>query len=750
MMRSCGPISSLGFALCVAVLLTLAAPTTRAEEWRVEDAPIRFKLALAGPPTHSSAGYFVQLPDGGILPRPFPRTRVFNEKGTEFKSFVLWQNELSGVGIVFEAPAPKGSVYVYVSPAQALETWSPATGLTPSALLCADPDRGTMDVANRLGKMGAVGPRVHYVNKPGVSQSPVCIQGDLTGRLQPCSFYMLVYLVVSDPGKTWFAPFANVGTVDLRVDGKRISAQNTIAKWGGSGNSVHLEKGLCKVEILSACDEPGESFGNRGVMWLTWRPPHATVEELGGSRPEGVPFAGSAKWASRVLRNEEIVRSGRCVLQEITARDGGPVAHLEAHTTECFWYGDDKPMFIYSLTASTFGNPKDTEYTWDVSGAKLTGNRVSALLRGLTEQRITLTALAGGKQSRSTLPFHAYSGVKSDLNSRSTRSRFRTVCLEMLQGQPPGTDPIAAWDTTVWRTFFESMELGKGAALLAEVLLKHWDSAAKHISVEQQILLEDIFYYWLAYYDSDKALEWLERQAHKPRDGEHLKQIRTRMAEVYMYHKGDFDSADRLLRPLVRGSSAEARRATVRLGDLAFLQGDLNAANQHWGRIQDGGARSSRAAGSIREWKKGAVIDSSMSSAVRGMIAQEYFAEAMVAMRAWELQYPQSKLTSDYMVQEAKLFTEIGDHKRARVLLESYLANVDASSYLPKAVSMLLSLMMDDDESDEVLREFCRDMKERFAFHAVAKQLDATLRVIETGTVDRDSTIDYRPRPAQK
>ena len=34
-------------------------------------------------------------------------------------------------------------------------------------------------------------------------RSPVCIQGELTGRLQPCSFYMLVYLLVSEPGKTW-------------------------------------------------------------------------------------------------------------------------------------------------------------------------------------------------------------------------------------------------------------------------------------------------------------------------------------------------------------------------------------------------------------------------------------------------------------------------------------------------------------------------------------------------------------------
>ncbi|MDD4871323.1 MAG: hypothetical protein PHR77_12255, partial [Kiritimatiellae bacterium] len=40
--------------------------------WHVKEAPIRFKVGLTQKPNEKSGGYYILLPDGGILPTPFP------------------------------------------------------------------------------------------------------------------------------------------------------------------------------------------------------------------------------------------------------------------------------------------------------------------------------------------------------------------------------------------------------------------------------------------------------------------------------------------------------------------------------------------------------------------------------------------------------------------------------------------------------------------------------------------------------
>ncbi len=56
-----------------ASLLLTPLLALHAVEWQVRDAALRYKVDLDRKPTHASAGYFVQLPDGGLLHGAPPR-----------------------------------------------------------------------------------------------------------------------------------------------------------------------------------------------------------------------------------------------------------------------------------------------------------------------------------------------------------------------------------------------------------------------------------------------------------------------------------------------------------------------------------------------------------------------------------------------------------------------------------------------------------------------------------------------------
>jgi hypothetical protein len=72
--------------LCVGAVALLVNPVKAADasEWAVKDASIRFVLDLTVNPSHPTAGYFVAIPDGGILPGPAPVATVFDDKGVPF------------------------------------------------------------------------------------------------------------------------------------------------------------------------------------------------------------------------------------------------------------------------------------------------------------------------------------------------------------------------------------------------------------------------------------------------------------------------------------------------------------------------------------------------------------------------------------------------------------------------------------------------------------------------------------------
>jgi hypothetical protein len=745
------------------------------EPWHVPDAPIRFTLVLQQMPSHRSAGFFTHLPDGGVLPGRYPDTHLVTANGEALDSYVLWHNRGTGAALVFEAPAGDRTVHVYVTGADRLRTWTPASGLTPSPIICADPSGAALDIAAKLAGLGAIGPRVHFAVNPTHPRTALPLSGNPSGRPPPCSLYLLAYLAADRPGRTWVAPITLRGQTRVSIDGRAVNPQRQSNKWGGTGEWLDLEKGLHRLDILAADAGPDPFWEGRGILWITWRPPGTTADELGGTDPD----TGAAAWASRVVEHNEIVRSGSARIQRVVARDGAPVAFASITPKENFWFEGEAPILVYELSAALARNPRDTSYVWSFgNGITAEGRSILWPVQGFRDHTVRLTARDGNRESTCATPFYAYAPVQTSMEDAGARAAFRAACLELFQAHPEDVDPTAGWNDAFWNNLVRNMELGKGAALLAHIFTVRWDTFEKKLSAERRRTLEDFFVLPASRLDPENAVKWIERFK---KDAEREREIRLslKQADVYMYYLDNLDAARDLVKPFIRLRGELAQRARIRLGDIEFLAGNLPDATELYGGVQDelqrtanteaklsrlqtlsgGGLARSRKelaeqqqdrtrsparrdTRTVDEWKINAIREVANAERVKELIADAYYEEARAALDRWELHFPLSKVSGDYMIHDARFFMAIEDYVRARRILESYCEQVDASSYIPEALQMLVDCMLELKVDDEELVAFCETVKERLEFHPAAAKIDRILKVLRSDEGERQPTRD--------
>lgn len=808
------------------MLLALPAqlPALGAEPWHIKEAPVRFSVSISGRPTHGSAGCFLQLPDGGILPKPFPVTRVIDKQGAELKSFTLWQNGQTGMGIVFEDPGQRQDVFVYVIGASNLKIWTPSSGLTPSAFLCTDSDHGTLADAQAMAKLGSVNVSVRYENRAGGAGATVDIPGDLQREGGSSSFYMLAYLDAKDPGKTWVAPMTFKGQSEVLLDGQPVVCQQRIQKCGGSGQWRELAPGLHRLDILN---HGGSDWSrSRAAMIFTWQTPRTTAGEMGGVRPKDLPFPGTSMWESRHLHGDEVVRSGRCDINGVGSQDGGPVAYFSMSATHNFWFGDEAPVFVYQLSAFKAGNPENTKYTWGFGdNSRITTDALSWLFKGRMFNTVTLTAVSGEKKSVCSVPFYPYSTVRTSLRDSNAGKAFRAAALCMFKAYSPNDDPTARWDDSMWNNFFRNMELAQEPDLLKYMFENNWQGMKIKLAPDRMERLQDLFVFANAHSDPKGTLQWIARfekdsellarmhdtelaikkeeqrkasfrarvlssgshsagekgDAGKPADPpiekkdphERAMELAVKKAEILMYYVKDFESAVKLLDGVAKSRSDLGEVAKIRLGDVSFLTNNLNIAQRFYGDVQDrvklsqlankevpqppvakpgsglatskkalntkGGGKSDSPPGrsppdeapvKAADWKVNAIMDVASSETVGTLLEGRYYEEALAALRTWEREFPLSKISSDYILREAKFYMAMGDYTRARAMLEAYCNQVDASNFIPPAVKALIECMQKTNEPRENLKKYCETVKKRLKFHPVANDIDAILATL--------------------
>jgi hypothetical protein len=275
--------------------------------------------------------------------------------------------------------------------------------------------------------------------------------------------------------------------------------------------------------------------------------------------------------------------------------------------------------------------------------------------------------------------------------------------------------------------------------------------------------LEDLLLDLAQLRDPREALQWLQRfqsaTAASPRQND----LKVREGELQMYHLGDRKQAEKIFATLAAGGGEYGDRAKIRLGDLAFLEGDLNKATSFYADVQNR-ARSRRNAApadglitnqlvkggpaqpTAPDWrnsplalqnspkapgvpnqKGGALQEVSLSENVRKLTEGDFLLEARQALLTWENEFPLSKISGDYIIRESEFYMKLKDWKRAQPMLEAYCREIDASSFLPDAASMLVACVRGAKEPPSSIREIIEKVKGRLKYHPVASELDQFL-----------------------
>jgi len=735
------------------IALFAALRADAASEWQLPEAMLRYKIGIVGKPTHASAGYYVRLPDGGILRGVTPATVVMTEDGKVIPSFLLWQNSESGFSMVFGDVGDAKSVNVYLTTARQANFWKPNTGITPSAILCANPGRDTMNAAKALGNFGRVEPAVHSVNKAGIPRAPLSIGGDDTGRSKPAVFYLLAHVEAAVAGKYWVAPFVRHGAAEVLIDGTKLTTKEQSSKWGGDGAFVELQKGLHRVEIFQTAPGVGPydyTPQNGGLSFLTWRGPQETLKSV----------------ESRVIENKEIVRSGACRLTGIEAKDGSPVAAAQVRPGLVYWFGDEEPLIVYSLQAIGGSNAADTTYTWTFpEGGTAEGSSVQWLIPGFRESRVRLTAKSGKLISQCVVPIFGFGTEATSLNKLAHREAYRDILAKMLAAYPRTPDPVAGWSDAYWNNLLRTVEQGEGYAVLRQLFTDRWETVRKKLGTGQVTALQDVLVDIAQRDNPQEAVQWLEKFFAAATDMPRKNELRLRNAETLLYYLGDKKAALTLLTGLAGVGGEIGERAKVRLGDLAFIEGDLNKATSYYADLQNAARARRNATSAIPPnpitsqllgsgtpppdpkakptptpapappaagksdllGRGGALQDVSLSENVRTLIDGGFLLEARQSLQAWEREFPLSKISGDYIVRESAFYLSNRDFKRARPMLEAYCREIDASSFLPQAASMLIACVKLSKEPRDSIREIIEKVSGRLKYHPVAKELDAFL-----------------------
>ena len=750
--------------LLIPLLAALALRAAAADSWLVQEAPVRFTVRLAKPPTHPGAGYFLQLPDGGALPGLNATPRVFGSDGKEVKSAVLWQNRDAGIALVFAVPAAPGDVQVYVSTAGRPTVWTPESGLTPSAILCTRSDTGSRADALQPARMGEQPSPVEYRNRAGVPQAPLCVSGDLTGRDGPCAIYMLAYIEAAKAGDTWFAPLTFAGGCEVRIDGKLLNLKQVNKKAGGTGEMIDLAAGLHRVEI--ACWSPDSGKAN-GLMTLTWRPPGTPAGELGGNRATDLPYAGTPMWEARPFKEKEIVRSGEATVTSASARNGGPVARIQLEAEENYWFEGEPPLLLYRVRALTDGNPADTVYNWAMEGSgRVTKQELRWLFSGEEDQVVALTAVSGDHRSSARAVFRPFGTMQTSLDNATSRAVYRQAMLDMCESFPAGQDPTAKWTAAHWNNLFRVLELNQSRALVTHLMQVRREIVERKLSTDRIRMLREIFLDFAPRINPSQALQWtelFEKSSRTPQEAAMMKILR---AEILMYYAAKPDDARALLEGMAasRQYDEASEWARIRLGDLEFMSGKLNEATRLYADVQGrvkkrrtklssagpdmnlAGKTSMEISAALREgiranntapdarvadWKVNALLDAADSETVKALIEQGHLLEARQALRTWEREFPMSKISGDFVINEARLYMAMDDWQRAAVPLAAYCDQIDASSYLPAAVEALLECQRRAGTPTDQRLAFCEKMKKKLEFHPVAETINETIEKLK-------------------
>lgn len=741
---------------CVHDSFARAAPS----DWRINKARVRFQFSVAGRPGEASAGIIVIIPDGGILPRGHATATVFDSAGNALKHRGLWHNPQRGLALVIEPPTAGNSITVYMSPGARSYPGPPRAlkDFTPGPLFYGARGVATLDRARSLATTAPVGEGIEFAPVRRVFE-----RDPPSGHAGRNATYYTAWFRCRKPGRTYFYTVSQDGS-EIRVDGKLVHSWPGVHdRREGAGATqgawIDLSKGLHRIEYTQ--------------FNVAAREVHLGWQVAGAAQPYQVlKDAAGVPHVSRFLNRSitgpmqpgDFVQSGRATLVKAESPTG-PLAVFEPRWVSYMQpYGNMICRYEFK-PALTGTHPEGTEYGWQFeNGAGVAASTATRLYAGRGDRAVALTLKHGEHRSTAQRRFFPKSLPRraSILNARD-RVDYRRLFLEDAKSESGRS--AEHWPETKWAVLRCISEIGKGQTLIVYLFTKSYEDL-RQLDTQLRWYFEELFIDAARrHLDPGKVAEWINRLESAERDKSRKLFWKLQAVEYLMIERREFKAAALRLGTLEgmhQPKEAEWLRAIVRLGDLAFLQGEVSEARRRYGWVASrpkkglataraqplsrlwttskepappvaGEKRSAlrerfeRSRTTASDWRATAVREGTHYKTFRKLLDDGFVEEARAVLEWWEIELPLSKFEGEYTVAEAEYLMEVGRHRQAQQFLEAFRRAVDMSAFLPRAMELEMRCLIELKQMDE-FRELAQAVVDDFSGFPQATTAENLLR----------------------
>jgi hypothetical protein len=732
------------------ILAWLAASTAVAQtpaDWAVPAAALRVDVRVQRLPDHKDLGVFVKIPDGGLLPGKYPVPDVRDEKGNALEHLIVGHLPSDGLGLLFAQPESGDTARIYLKGSANPPSKPAASRLFPSVLFYAKSGNASLDAAKRMAN--------EYPPAQGASFNPWSCIGSMVNPYGPDDDFSSWYvgaILLTKKESIYFATVSDEGS-EFAIDGKTaVSWPGLHTREGGAkgqhGAHVELAAGLHRIDYFHF-----EAKGKQESQ-LTWRRKGITE----GPVPELV---------------QDFAKSGEGAITAITFKDGRAGAAIRGYyePNGYFWTGE-QPLSLFTLSYSGVPADDTLSVSWEFGKDKrLSEPLVEWLVPGDADQisfPVTLAVSNKAGVARTSVRLVCpWTPTELSLDNQGDRLNFRKALYNMIRAAPKSADPCADWKSDHWGILVELLEPYRAGPILYEVFTRSFETLQK-LPPEQRWALEDRFIETLRLQRNDKQLlEWISKFESTEKNSARKFRWKDERVCAYLFDVNDAAAAKRDISSLREAAIApdQTQIAALRQGDVERALGNIETATKFYkdaqeryrsrnklgvagGRLAYVGPRKRKEAEStnvvdkaagkrpklqtltskakVDDWKIYTVHDTSMFATITSFLAQDAVPEAFQKLADWENESPQSKLSGEYPLAEAKVYAHVEDYRRAISALDAYRKVITMSAQLADVMKMEVECLQKISDKKRA-REVAEDFVKRFPGHPFEAEMKEVL-----------------------
>ena len=364
------------------------------------------------------------------------------------------------------------------------------------------------------------------------------------------------------------------------------------------------------------------------------------------------------------------------------------------------------------------------------------------------------------------------------------RAQFRAVYQAMVSATPNNKRPCEDWNETMWEGFSAVLDRETEPSFLSAIMERSGEDL-KRVPEEFRWKIEDRIIEIARRGEPKKTLAWAELYEKGEKDDKRIAHWKAKKIEIALYDLNDLGSARIYAGQFTvrRDDKYSSVLRLIRMGDVECFNNNFEAARRIYLQAQElyaaGGVEAKEAkpaqapfdtgfanqapprregakkqkerstdtnaapakktgggpparkpqvnrsevlARSTNDWRTLAVQQAAYYATVQNFVDQDAYEDARATLDQWELEFPITKLTGDYLLAEALYYVALNNYRAAVSILANYRAAVEISNELPRAMRMELFCLTKMNRDKEA-RAFARTIIERLPRHELADEM---------------------------